>query len=275
MRNAGLDPETPPKTWSEWRRMSEQITRSGNGRYWGGGIPSFPHMGGSLRATPFFRQLGTDFGSDERVNLSDPKFQQALQFIRDMNANFPPGLANGMNEEPLWNAFQLADQQIIGFVVDGTWNQAVSQDAGLDVGIAPLPLPDQGGQVGNCLVGTIYIGVPRGVPQEDANLFWKMYSEICLSEEHLQYVIEFNMCPPVQSMLLRQSRMTDPAMYSGIIGAQEILSGLIPPLADFTRNNGQVWEILDQQVLARATMTNVPISQICSEAQARITPLLR
>ena len=67
LSKAGLDPEKAPATWSEWQQMSDQITAAGAGEYWGGGIPSFPHNGGALRATPFFRQLGTDFGGNDRT----------------------------------------------------------------------------------------------------------------------------------------------------------------------------------------------------------------
>jgi multiple sugar transport system substrate-binding protein len=276
LREVGLDPDKPPKTWSEWKRMSEQITAAGKGKFWGGGIPSFPHNGGALRATPFFRQLGTDFGGGEVINLNDPKVQQELQFIRDMNANFPPGLANGVDEEPFWNAFRMPDQQNIAFVVDGAWNQQRSAVSGLrEVGVAPLPLPDSGGQVGNCQVGACWIGVPVGVPKEVTDLFWKIFREIVLSEEQLKNWIDTNYSPALQTMLEDQSKMEDPMSYSGRVAATEIMTNDIPGQAAFYKNHAQIWEIINQNVLARSTMTNVPISQICNEAQSRIEALLR
>jgi multiple sugar transport system substrate-binding protein len=276
LKSAGLDPEKPPKTWSEWQSMSKQITAWGKGKYWGGGIPSFPHNGGALRATPFFRQLGVDFGNGDKVYLNDPKVHQVLQFIREMNANFPAGLANGMDENPFWNAFRMPDQQTIGFVVDGAWNQQRSKIAGLnDVGIADLPLPDKGGQVGNCQVGAMWIGVPKGVPKEHADLFWKIFVEVSLKEDILKLFIDTNYSPGLKTLLDFQSKMTNPDALSGRVAASTLLNSPVTGQAAFYKNNGQVWEILCQQVLARTTMSNTPIPQICSEAQARIEPLLK
>ena len=52
-------------------------------------------------------------------------------------------------------------------------------------------------------------------------------------------------------------------------------SGNVSGLAVFDKNDSQIWSIIDQQVLARTTMTNDDIATICAEAQAQIDPLLK
>ncbi len=271
---AGLDPETPPTTWEEWRAMSDQITKAGAGQFWGGGIPSFPHNGGALRATPFFRQLGTDFGGYDEINLNDPKVQQALKYIRDMNAFLPAGLGNNTDEGPMWEAFEKEGQQNIGFAVNGAWQMPNGLRNNLNVGVAPLPLPE-GGQPGNCLVGTVYIGVPVGVSEEETRLFWELYRNIVLSEEQLNYFIEDSCVVPLQSMI------DDASLYEGDdkaalrVAIEDLKSGTYAGQAAFVKNDGQIWEIINQQVLARVTMTDDPIETICAEAQAQIEALLQ
>ncbi|HPU16197.1 MAG TPA: extracellular solute-binding protein, partial [Polymorphobacter sp.] len=68
LADAGLDPEAEIKTWEDWQNAARTVTEKGNGEVWGGGIPTFPHFGGSLRATPFFRQKGTDFGRGRQLD---------------------------------------------------------------------------------------------------------------------------------------------------------------------------------------------------------------
>ncbi len=274
LRKAELDPEVPPKTWSEFQTMSEAITAAGNGEFWGGGIPSFPNNGGALRATPFFRQLGTDFGGNDTINLNDEKVQQALAYIRQMDKNFPAGLGNNNDEGPMWNAFEQPDEQDLAFVINGTWEEASAMRYGVDLGVAPLPVPDEDGKVGNCLVGTVYVGVPVGVSEEETNAFWDFYRNICLSEEQLQYWIEESYAVPLTSML------ENDALYEGEdkaalrVAVETLRSGTVTGQAAFLKNDAQIWEIINQQVLARVTMTDDPIDQICAQAQAQIEPLL-
>ena len=275
LEKAGLDPEVAPSTWSEWQAMSEQITAAGAGEYWGGGIPSFPNNGGALRATPFFRQLGTDFVDGEEINLDDPKVQQVLEFIRTMDKNFPAGLGNNADEGPMWNAFEKEGEQNLAFAINGTWQEASALRNGVNLGIAPLPLPDEGGEIGNCLVGTVYIGVPVGVSEEETAAFWDFYKNICLSEEQLMHWINDSYAVPLTSML------EDDSLYEGDdkaalrVAVEALRAGTYQGQAAFVKNDSQVWEIINQQVLARVTMTQDPIEEICAQAQAQIEPLLK
>ncbi len=269
MKNAGLDPEKPPKTWEEWKQMSDAITASGNGEVYGGGVPSFPHAGGSLRATPFFRQMGVDFGGGTTINLTDSKLQQTLQYIRDMNANFPAGLGNNSDEGPLWSEFQDKDKGTIGFAVNGSWQKAALIENGYDWGVAPLPLP-QGGVEGNCMVGAVYVGVPvTAEHKEDCfNLI-----RVLLDDELQKFWLKEGTPSALNKYIDSDAEYPDDATLKA--AAQALKGGTVKGLTSFDKNDAQVWEIINTKVLARTTMTNDPIDKICSEAQAEIENLLK
>lgn len=54
---------------------------------------------------------------------------------------------------------------------------------------------------------------------------------------------------------------------------QVIKDGTYSGLANFPKNDASIWEIINQNVLARTTMTEDPIDVICREAQEQIIPL--
>ena len=266
MEKAGLDPNTPPKTWDEFKEMSDKITEAGKGEFWGGGIPSFPHAGGALRATPFFRQLGTDFGVDGKINLSDSKVQETLQFIRDMNKNFPEGLGNNASEDPMWNAFQ--KDQTVAFAINGAWQQTGCDQNNMNWGVAPLPTKD--GTEGNCLVGSNFVGVPKASKhkEEAFNII-----RVALQEDLQKLWLTESTSSGLKSIL------DNPDLYSDnptLTTANEaIKGGTFSGVAVFPKNDAQVWEVLNQKVLARTTMTNDPIDEICSQATQEIEALLK
>ncbi len=266
MEKAGLDPNTPPKTWDEFKEMSDKITEAGKGEFWGGGIPSFPHAGGALRATPFFRQLGTDFGVDGKINLSDSKVQETLQFIRDMNKNFPEGLGNNASEDPMWNAFQ--KDQTVAFAINGAWQQTGCDQNNMNWGVAPLPTKD--GTEGNCLVGSNFVGVPKASKhkEEAFNII-----RVALSEDLQKLWLTESTSSGLKSILDNTDLYSDnPTLTTA---NEAIKGGTFSGVAVFPKNDAQVWEVLNQKVLARTTMTNDPIDEICSQATQEIEALLK
>ena len=262
---AGFD--SAPATWDEFREMSAAITEVGAGEFWGGGIPSFPHAGGALRATPFFRQLGTDFFQDGDVQLDDPRLMEVLEFIREMDAFLPPGLGNQADEGPLWDAFE--QDQNIAFVINGTWQAGGAERNGINWGVAPLPLP-AGGVVGNCLVAAVYMGVPRGASNPEVSF---EVIRISLQEDLQKIWLEDTMPSPLNSIIENRSLWEhNPTLATAI---ESVAGGEITGLASFPTNDAQIWEIINNQVLARATIDKeTPIEQIVEEALAQIRPLL-
>ena len=267
MTKAGLDPETPPTTWEEFKEMSDTITAAGNGDFYGGGIPTFPHAGGSLRATPFFRQNGTDFSIDGQSNLEDPALIETLEFIREMNNNYPPALGNNSDEGPMWNAFE--KDQNLAFVINGSWQAFGAERNGVNWGVAPLPIPE-GGTDGNCLVGAVYNAVPKAAKNKEASF---NLIRAALKEENQKLWLDEVVAVPLKSIIDDPSNYEDNATLATAF--EVVKSGGVKGLATFDKNDAQVWEIINSKVLARTTMTNDPIEQIVKDANKEITPLLK
>lgn len=267
LSDAGLDPNKEIKTWEDWRNAAKTVTEKGGGKVWGGGIPSFPHFGGSLRATPFFRQNNTDFGGGTKSNLTDPKVIETLQFIRDMNAFLPAGLGNAADEGPLWDAFE--KKKNIAFVVNGSWQASGAKRNNVDWGVAPLPIPE-GGKIGNCMVGSVYMGVPKDAKNKEAafNLIRAQ-----LKKENQMIWLKETVCVPLKSIIDDTSLYADNPTLT--VAMKALRDGTYSGLTSFAKNDAQIWEVINTKVLGRTTMTTDSIDKICSDAQKEIENLLK
>lgn len=268
VKKAGLDPDNPPKTWDEWQQYSNAITKAGNGKFWGGGIPSFPELGGALRATPFFRQLGVDFVKDGKLNLDDPKIQQVLEFIRQMNANFPNGIANNPDEGPFANAFE--KDQIIAYAVNGGWQGTACTENKMDWGVTPLPVAPGGNPNSNCMVGSIYLAVPKGAKNPEAS--FNLIREALKPENEMYRV--YNTCAVPLNSIINDTSLYDKDPVESTL-MKQLTSGTYTGLAVWPKNGSQIWNIICQNVIARTTISNDPISKICSDATTQINALLQ
>lgn len=261
---AGFD--AAPTTWDEWQEMSDAITEVGAGEFFGGGVPSFPHAGGALRATPFFRQMGTDFIIDGELQLESQELIDTLYFIREMNRNLPLGLGNSASEDPMWNAFEV--EQNIAFVVNGTWQAGGAQRNDMNWGVAPLPIPT-GGIEGNCLVAAMYMAVPRAAANPELSF---EIIRIALQEELSAIWLDDSVPSPRQDIIDDTTRWSENETLA--VAIEAVSTGEVSGLATFPANDAQIWEIINQQVLARTTMTEDPIATIVSDAAAQIQSLL-
>ena len=202
---------------------------------------------------------------DGKDNLSDPDLQATLQFIREMNRNFPEGLGNNSEEDPLWNAFNAGT---IAFAVDGSWRAAAATSNDLNWGVAQLPTRD--GKAGNCLVGTIYLSVSSSSANKEAA--FDVLRE-CLAEKNETIWLTESVCPPLKSIIDDESNYADDPVL--MMEMEALKNGTYSGLAVFSKNDSAVWEIINRQVLARVTMTEDDIATICADAQAQIAMLLQ
>ena len=90
-REAGLDPEKPPATWSEMTAMAQKLVKkdaSGNVARWGVMVPSTGYAYWMFQA--FARQNGHDLMNPDgnRTNYAHPDVIAALQYWRDLGAKY-------------------------------------------------------------------------------------------------------------------------------------------------------------------------------------------
>lgn len=266
LKKAGFPENTPLKTWEDWKRVSDQITKTGEGKYYGGGIPTHPHAGGALRDICFIRMLGGDFGEGSKVTLNTPEMKEALEYIREMDGNFPAGIGNNPVEGAIYTMF---NESKMGFVVNGTWQATECKAAHLNYGVTALPLPKDG-KFANCLVGFDYYGVTKASkhPKEAFEII-----RTILSKDAAYSIIKESNVPVANKEVLNDTKVMNQDSALAVATAL-IKSNKIKGLPVFEKNDVQVWDIIYTKVLAKVTMSKDPIDKIVAEAQDEIEKLL-
>jgi multiple sugar transport system permease protein len=145
LREAGLDPERPPRTWSETLRYSRALTEfNADGSLKRAGfIPFFGNTWFTLFAlqndAPMFSSDGRRCVMDNRASVEAMEFLADAYSVLGGVANAERFQASFRGEER--SAFFVGQ---IAMVVDGDWNMGglARYAQGLDYGVAPPPSPD-------------------------------------------------------------------------------------------------------------------------------------
>ncbi|WP_145408204.1 ABC transporter substrate-binding protein [Paenibacillus xylanexedens] len=195
-KEAGLDPEHPPKTYSEFREAARKITEAGKGEYYGiieGGkqmgrwtaiVQDWSSLGGSglTSLSPVSLVTKTTAYDSEPVKQLFQLFQNLAE-----DGSYHPQTPTISAPE----ARALFAQEKAGFIVQGSWNVGVwnSQAPSLDYGVMAPPVPDSG-RKGSIPLNTaspwLSISAQSEHPQE-AGLYLK---ELFGNSEYQQKMVE-------------------------------------------------------------------------------------
>ncbi|THF72680.1 extracellular solute-binding protein [Cohnella fermenti] len=269
LKDAGIDPETVKlDTWADWQAASDQVTAAGNGKVFGGGIPSHPHLGGAFRVYPFLNALGGSWGGGDEVTLNTPEMAQTLEFVRAMDKNFPKGIGNGTDEGALYNMFE--KDKTIAFVVNGTWQAAGAKNNNINYGVVQLPKADNG-QSGNVLVGFDYYGVPAKSTNKEAA--FNVIRDLVAKDVQIEFAIG-TVTPPANKEALAEASVIDsnPILKSAI---DAMSSGEIPALPVYDQNDSQIWDVINTKVIAATTMTSKSVEDILKIGQSEAEKYLK
>jgi ABC-type glycerol-3-phosphate transport system substrate-binding protein len=100
-KDAGLDPNKPPKNWDEFLKYAKKLTRDTNGDgkvdQWGFGTLGAKSPGFTLRFGPFIWSFGADYLTPDmkRSTLDSPEAKEAFKFFVELYTKHkvvPPGL---------------------------------------------------------------------------------------------------------------------------------------------------------------------------------------
>lgn len=144
LREAGLDPEAPPATRSEWLEMCQTIVDN-TGSYCLSN-PMQPARELSRLFQPLTGRAYTDLFFDYqagRYNIDDPRHLDSVAFIQTLYENdyVLPGVYDKATARAAMGAGQVA------FYSGGTWIPSVLNGMGFedtDLGMAIMPTPDEG-----------------------------------------------------------------------------------------------------------------------------------
>lgn len=166
MKEAGLDPNKPPKTITELDQMAEKIFKKGsNGKYERVGYIPWMNQGF------FYTQAwnwGGKFEDNGELTPNDPQNVKALEWMVGYAKKYDianlSSFSNAMGQtglNPFWTGK-------VGFIIDGNWilNDLAKAKPQFEWGVTPMP-PADGYQPTTWSGGFSYV-IPKGAKQKEA-----------------------------------------------------------------------------------------------------------
>lgn len=168
-KEAGLDPEKPPRTWTEVMEYSKILAKKdAKGNYTRMGF--IPTYGNIQTAIIMAWELGAEIlgGNGTKVNLSNPPVVNALDWIVKYHDTFP------LKEVSTFSAgFGFADQhgftseKVAMMILDNSFpDQLHLYNPGLEYGVADIPTFE--GYKPVSLTGSWWLAIPRGAKNKEA-----------------------------------------------------------------------------------------------------------
>lgn len=261
MRQAGLDPSKPPKTWDDWVAQSEKIAGLGSDIS-GTIVEANTGLGAMFRVYPHVRQAGGDLANADqtKATFDTPEVVTALTFLRKLAATSTRGVT-AMTDETKF--FQQWLTNKAGFVVDGPWQIASSQVAKLDFGVAPLPVPSSG-KLGNVIIGNALFAVPKATKHKKQAIDW---CTMIASEPVQRLMVQTTgrLSGNLKVMAdLKKAGKTTPEFE---IFVDALKTPNLTALPDWVTNSSKIYEAFYSAQLA-VMATTKPIPDIVKEAQA-------
>lgn len=176
-RDAGLNPDNPPETWTELVEAAKALT---SGDRYGFAITGGGEFGNTVfRSLPFIWMNGGSIISDDmtRATVNEPEAVEAVKFYTDMYTELgvspPSTLQNdGTANRRLFIAETVAAYQSGQFDINSIRNE----NADIDIGVMMIPHPE-GKETAAILGGWSFI-VPRDAANpEDAKKFVAFLAE--------------------------------------------------------------------------------------------------
>lgn len=145
-RKAGLNPDEPPKTWTELVQYSKKLTVSdARGRFKQLGL--YPICGNPAWLFLYALQNGTNMLSPDgrKATLDDPRFVEALEWV----VKFYDELGGAEKIAGFTDSFGTAGQNpfltgLVAMHITGDWviGDVARYKPDLDFAVAPVPVPD-------------------------------------------------------------------------------------------------------------------------------------
>ncbi|MFE5734998.1 ABC transporter substrate-binding protein [Streptomyces sp. NPDC056528] len=148
-RRAGLDPEAPPKTWSEFTEVAKKLTKPKGDSYERlGFMPTY--LGYETVVSHYMAQWkhGGYFDADGKSAVAkDPAFAEMMTYQKslvDALGGFERLDRYRTTFGDEWGAEHPFHTGRVAMQLDGEWRLkfALKHEAGFDIGVAPLPVAD-------------------------------------------------------------------------------------------------------------------------------------
>lgn len=278
----GLDPENPPKTWSEFLAACKTITEKGNGKYYGIIESGNAATRTEIELRSFANLAGAKcnyYGVMSIVNGNNPFSSDAMKQALNLYAQLA---ADGSIHPDSINldapsARAMFAQGQAGFLIQGAWCIPTwrADNPNFNFGVMALPVPDDGAKGGNPYIGAQpWMGISATCEHPEAAALY--LSELYGVDYQSKIVSDGGFVSCIKGV--NEKAMTDPIMleyYNLAISTGKLSPdplALHPETADVyskvkevTPNLGQIV----QGVMARSiTNTDAALDAFSADTQA-------
>lgn len=167
-KEAGLDPEKPPRTWEEVKAYSRKILKRENGRISRMGF--IPHYGNIETPLIISFELGARFIDEktQKVNLADPRIVKAFQWEKDFfDAYTFPEVNAFMGAMGYGGQHGFISGKVAMIINDNSFiDQIEKYKPGMDYGVAEIPAFEGSKPVSSA--GSWWLAIPRGAKNKRA-----------------------------------------------------------------------------------------------------------
>ncbi|MFC5451154.1 extracellular solute-binding protein [Paenibacillus aestuarii] len=219
-KKAGLDPNSPPKTWDEMISYAQKMTVYNNGKLEQEGFaPEVAGQGYHVFEEVLLRQWGvTPFSEDNKQVLwnSSPKGLEAFQFYMDWFGKLKLG-------DPSFNTdYETAFKSgKAGMIFDGS--QAIpslKKDTAAEWGVTTLPTKEPGGLKSN--FGSYWVhGIAKGVSGNKLEASQKFLKFLISEETQKNWLNEVGELPAAASLSNDPKLTADPIFGAFVKGLQD------------------------------------------------------
>jgi multiple sugar transport system substrate-binding protein len=140
MRQAGLDPDKPPRTIAELSAMAEKMFKSsGKGAYEQVGL--IPWQGQGFLYTHGWN-FGGEWERDGQLTPNDPAIVKALQWMQDYAKKYDARKLSAFTDVLRQSGRNAFVSGKIGFIYEGNWLLNDLEETNFEWGVAPMPTLD-------------------------------------------------------------------------------------------------------------------------------------
>lgn len=167
-REAGLDPDKPPRTWDEVKEYSKKILKRENGKIVRMGF--IPQYGTIETPLIIAFELGAKFINDNgtKVKLTEPAVEKAFQWEHDFFDLYSVDEVSAfMGGFGYGNQHGFISERVAMIINDNSFlDQIKKYKPDLDYGVAMIPTFDGSSSVSSA--GSWWIAIPRGAKNKNA-----------------------------------------------------------------------------------------------------------
>lgn len=208
-QKAGLDPNSPPKTWDELIKDAQKMTVYKNGKLTQEGFaPDVAGQGYHVFQEVLLREWGVTPFSDDHKTVqwnSSPAGLQAFQYWMDMTNKDKIGQLN--YETDYETAFKAGN---CAMIIDGSFALAATKKAvQFQWGVAPLPVKDVGGTQSN--FGSYWVnGIAKGVSGDKLQASEKFLKFLTSTDTQKSWLTAVGELPAAKSLSNDATIAADP-----------------------------------------------------------------